>query len=134
MEELIPMFYKRASAPTDPDEGFEAHHLALLLGVFAAGAAGDLTLEPQNEEGELYRQLGRTALSLHSIFEGTSLVTVQALALISVYDFFSCSTQTLDSAWKMVSMALCLASSVSVFGSHHLLHTSTSLIRIDWPP
>lgn len=114
MEELIPTFYKqRASVDTSESEaGLEAHQLALLFGVFAAGSAGDMTMEPYSAEGELYRQLGRAALSLHSIFDGTSLVTVQALSLIATYDFFSCNTQTLDTAWKLVSMALCLASSV----------------------
>lgn len=119
MEELIPTFYKRktSAAPFEFETGLEAHQLALLFGIFAAGSAGDMTMEPYSAEGELYRQLGRAALGLHSIFEGTSLVTVQALSMIAVYDFFSCNTQTLDTAWKLVSMALCLASSVRLLAS-----------------
>lgn len=113
-EELLPRFYKRRGfqlSPTDDPE-IVAHQLALLLAVFACGAAGDLTLDACNEEGETYRQLARSALSLHSVFEGTSLTTVQALALVGVYDVFNAGSQTIESAYKLHSLALCLGVSV----------------------
>lgn len=62
------------AAPRSGTEILE-HQLALLA-IFACGAAGDLTLEACDEEDETYRQLAKSALSLHSVFEGTSLATV----------------------------------------------------------
>lgn len=136
MEELLPKFYQRrgdagaertpvargavhspSSAATrvtrDGSPDIVEHQLALLLAVFACGAAGDLTLDACNEEGETYRQLARSALSLHSVFEGTSLATVQAVALIGAYDFHSASAQTIESAFKLLSLAHCLGVTVS---------------------
>lgn len=121
MEELIPKFYKRsrgaghepnAASARDSSEIVE-HELALLLAVFACGAAGDLTLEACNEEGEMYQHLARCALSLHSVFEGTSLATVQAIALIGTYDMHSASAHTVESAFKLLSLSLCLGITVS---------------------
>lgn len=76
------------------------------------GAAGDLTQEAHNDEGDLYCHLSRCILSLHSIFEGTSVTTVQALSLIGIYNFFSANTQTLEAPWKLLSLSFSLASSV----------------------
>lgn len=122
MEELIPKFFKRnrnaryepvsSSSPRYGSEIFE-HQLALLFAVFACGAAGDLTLEACNEEGETYRQLARSALSLHSVFEGTSLATVQAVALIGAFDVFSASMETIETPFKMLTLALSLGITVS---------------------
>lgn len=113
MEELIPTFYKNGQNPEDEDEtGSASHRLALLIAVFACGAMGDLTMETCNEESEYYRQLARSALSLESIFEGTSMATVQAISLLGLYEFFNCSTLTLESAWKMQALSYSLASSV----------------------
>lgn len=113
MEELIPTFYMHRKGEQRDSSEIVEHQLALLLAVFACGAAGDLTLEACNEEGETYWQLARSALSLHSIFEGTSLTTVQAVALIGVYDIHSASVQTIESAFKLLTLALCLGISVS---------------------
>ena len=113
MEELIPRFYKnRLQDRNESEGGVVVHRLALLLAVFALGAIGDLAAEKPSEEGELYRQLARTALSLHSIFEGTSLATIQAVSLIGLYEFFSSNTRTLESAWKMQALSFSLGSSV----------------------
>ena len=114
MEELLPRFYKRRSYQQlmQGDSEIVPHQLALLLAVLACGAAGDLTLDACNEEGETYHQLARSALSLHSIFEGTSLTTVQAVALIGTYDVYTAGSQTIESAYKMHSLAFCLGISV----------------------
>lgn len=84
-EELLPKFFRRGSgglrvpaAVAAPRSGTEIleHQLALLLAIFACGAAGDLILEACDEEDETYRQLAQSALSLHYVFEGTSLAMV----------------------------------------------------------
>lgn len=133
MEELLPRYYKyREDAILEDEKGVAVHELALLLAVLASGAAGDLTQDAFNEEGELYRHLTRCALSLHNIFEGTSIATVQALSMAGSYDFFSANAETLETAWKVLSLTLCLASSVSepnIFGNQLL---TIPIIRTDW--
>ncbi len=57
IEELIPTAYKRL--PEGVMTKMDLHDLALLLVVFATGAAADLTLPPYNEEAERYRHLAR---------------------------------------------------------------------------
>lgn len=114
VKELLPRYYEhRGKALTEDECGVRVHHLALLLAILAVGAAGNLTQEAHNDEGDLYCHLSRCVLGLHSIFEGTSMATVQALSLIGIYNFFSASTQTLESSWKLLSLSFCLASSVS---------------------
>lgn len=123
MEELIPNFYKKRG---ESKYGMTVHSLALLIAVFASGAMADLTQDSCNEEGELYHRLSRTALGLQSIFEGTSLATVQAVALTGLYEFFSCSTSTLDSASKLQSLSFFLATSV------RLCSALTYYTLVDW--
>lgn len=119
----MPKFFRRSSgglrvpaAVTASRGGTEIleHQLALLLAIFACGAAGDLTLEACNDEGETYRQLAQSALSLHSVFEGTSLATVQAVAIIGAYGIFSASAQTIESPFKLLTLALSLGITVSL--------------------
>lgn len=133
MEELIPMFYRNREQASDENEtGTVVHRLSLLTAVFACGSMGDLTLETTNEEGELFRQLSRAALSLQSIFEGTSLATVQAVALLGLYEFFSCSSRTLESAWKMQALSFSLASSVCLHRNlSFLVLLIVSVYRLD---
>lgn len=134
IEELLPIFYSRRNDARLLRNSSEvtAHQLALLFAVFACGATGDLTMDACNEEGETYKQLARSALSLYSIFEGTSLVTVQALALIGAYDLYSASTETIEAAFKLLALAHCLGISVSPFHVHHNSSLSPELIRLDF--
>lgn len=135
MEELLPRYYKhKEKAVLEDEKGVSVHELALLLSVLASGAAGDLTQEAFNEEGELYRHLARCALSLHNIFEGTSTATVQALSLVGAYDFFSANAETLETSWKMLSLTMCLASSVSVgpLCANSLADNVNHLYRLDY--
>lgn len=133
MEELLPRYYKhKEKAVLEDEKGVSVHELALLLAVLASGAAGDLTQEASNEEGELYRQLARCALSLHNIFEGTSTATVQALSLVGTYDFFSANAETLESSWKMLSLAMYLASSVSVSAMREISLADNVITWTDW--
>lgn len=126
MGELLPKFYKHQDITQSPNDDHEiaAHQLALMLAVFACGAAGDLTMESCNEEGEMYKHLARSALGMHSVFEGTSLATVQALALVGAYDLYSASTETIESAFKLLGLAHCLGITVSL--NHSFLNPSSN--------
>lgn len=125
MEELIPIVYKKhpparsdqvVDLPSDSRGGqtrTDLHVLALLFAIFANGAVADLTLPAWNDEGELYYHLARTALSLKPVFDGAGLQAVEAVALLGSYNLFSCRNKGLEGTWKMMSLCLSLAASVS---------------------
>lgn len=130
IEELLPSIYKKSSGqPTMPilinpegdsssqsrSQAVDVHDLSLLLIVFAVGAVADMTLPPDNDEANLYYHLCRATMSLQSILDDTKLTTVQTIALMGAYDLFSCREATLEGAWKLLTIAMCLASSVSNF-------------------
>ncbi|OCB87167.1 hypothetical protein A7U60_g5682 [Sanghuangporus baumii] len=127
MEELIPIVYKRKRPPSvasrsgnSPNDSYggqartDPHALGLLLSIFAVGAVADMTLPPWNDEGELYYQLSRTALSLKPVFEGAGLHAVEAIALLAAYNLFSCRRRGLEGTWKILSFSLSLAASIGL--------------------
>lgn len=105
-------YLRRPQSPRP--EGTDLHDLALLLMVFAAGAAGDLTQNQYNEEAETYHHMARAALGLKSIFDGATLATVQATSLLGAYTVFSARRQNLETAWLLFNISFILAGSVSV--------------------
>ncbi|KAL5527974.1 hypothetical protein ACEPAG_6775 [Sanghuangporus baumii] len=127
MEELIPIVYKRrrshsvascsGTSSSDSSGGHQRtdpHVLGLLLSIFAVGAVADMTLPPWNDEGELYYQLSRTALSLKPVFEGAGLHAVEAIALLAAYNLFSCRRKGLEGTWKILSFSVSLAASIGL--------------------
>lgn len=117
MEELLPALYKQEWVDVEEDgpeseESPEMHQLALSLAVFSCGAVVDLTLPPYNPEAIIYNYLARAALSLKSVFEGTSFETIQTIVSLSKFEFFVSRKTSLESAWKLMSFGLVLASSV----------------------
>ena len=126
VEELLPAVYKRrrpslsqssfsdsSDIDGDLDAPVDLHDLALLLMVFACGAAGDLTLPPFNREAETYRQLARATLGLKNIFDGASLSAVQAVCFLGMFDVISGWKNTLETSWKMLCLGFSLSASVS---------------------
>lgn len=142
MEELLPLIYKgkyldpssRKDESVKYDGRHRMHNLALALALFACGAAGDLTLPPNNQEGKMYHALSLAAMSTHSVMSpgGASLETVQAIILIAQYDFFSCEKPTLESGWKVVSFALIVAASVCISADYCCSLADLSLDWIAW--
>ncbi len=110
IEELLPWIYRRKPDPLK--KPMSPHDVALVLVVFALGAAGDLTQPPNNNECELFKQLAKVALGLQNVFSFVSLSTVQAVALLANVDLASSRKYTLEEAWKVFSFALILAKSV----------------------
>ncbi len=130
VEELLPAVFKRrrpnmsqtsfsdhngSEMEGDPDDPVDLHDLALLLMVFACGAAGDLTLSPYNSEAETYRQLARATLGLKNIFDGASLSAVQAVCMLGMFDIISGRKNTLETSWKMLCLGFSLSASVCIF-------------------
>ena len=95
------------------------HSLALLLSVFAAGAAGDFTQPQYNEEAETYYYLARAALGIENIFDddggSATLETVQAMSLLGAYHVFSARKGSFEAATMLLNIAYCIAGSVSLF-------------------
>ncbi len=110
IEELLPWIYRRN--PDSLKKAASPHDVALVLVVFALGAAVDLTQPPNNNECQLYKQLAKVALGLQSVFNFVSLSTVQAVALLANVDLASSRKYTLEEAWKVFSFAMLLAKSV----------------------
>ena len=115
---LCAMGEQNASANTklyEDDITRRIYVTGLAFAIFACGSAADLTQKPNNEEGLAFNFFARTALGMHSVFgHGECLELVQALMLIASYDFFSCTTASLDFQWKVMSYAIVLAIRVSV--------------------
>ncbi|KAL5501529.1 hypothetical protein ACEPAH_8789 [Sanghuangporus vaninii] len=120
VEELLPLFYKKRSSSAGNVQA-DPHSLTLLFAIFACGAVADLTLPPWNEEADLYYRLAWMGFSLRSIFDGTSLQTIQALAIIASYDIFSCRRNSLEGTCKMISYSMSLAVSTDRDPTHFKL-------------
>ncbi|KAI9571978.1 fungal-specific transcription factor domain-containing protein [Boletus coccyginus] len=88
IDELLPIYYSNGPQEV-ADDNKSAHELALLFLVFAVGALVDLTQDPGNAEAEHYHQIARAAICLQPVLEKPSLVTIQALHLLSIYNAMS---------------------------------------------
>ncbi|KAI0730863.1 fungal-specific transcription factor domain-containing protein [Earliella scabrosa] len=95
------------------DDGKCPHLLAVLFFVFALGSLVDLTQQPCSAEAELYYRLGRAALSLRSVFDSPGIETVQATLLMGQYHSLCTVRYSLESAWRIFSLAAKLAQSVN---------------------
>ncbi|KAL1940728.1 hypothetical protein VTO73DRAFT_7769 [Trametes versicolor] len=106
------------------DDGRCPHLLAVLYFVFAVGALLDLTLQPCSAEAELYYRLGRSALSLRSVFDSPELETVQALVIMTKYHSLCTQRYSIESAWRIASLASKIGQSVG-------LHRDSALWKLD---
>ncbi|KAI0332685.1 hypothetical protein GY45DRAFT_1432896 [Cubamyces sp. BRFM 1775] len=97
-----------------PEDGRCPHLLAVLFFVFALGSLVDLTLQPCSAEAELYYRLGRAALSMRSVFDSPELETVQALVLMGEYHSLCIQRYSIESAWRIISLASKVAQSVGL--------------------
>ncbi|KAL4249930.1 hypothetical protein ABKN59_002009 [Abortiporus biennis] len=136
--EMLPSIYKRptvggASPPKDEYNG--PHDLALLYVIYGIGALMDLNQEPYNAEGEHYHQLARAALSLQPVLEKPSLVTIQALHLLSVYNGLAgnenmgSSETSLETTWSLLALAAQLSQAIGLHRDSSRWGLSDSLVN-----
>ncbi|KAG1736395.1 uncharacterized protein EDB91DRAFT_1142251 [Suillus paluster] len=109
MEELLPIYYSNGPVPPS-DETKGAHDLGLPLLVFAVGALMDLVQEPSNAEAEHYHQLAHAAICLWPVLEKPSLITIQALHLLSIYNAMSgnelaAKETSMETTWSLLILA-----------------------------
>lgn len=118
--EMLPSIYRRPMPESAAQLDYSGpHDYALLYLVFALGAVMDLKMEPYNAEGEHYHQIARAALILQPILEKPSVVTIQALHLLSVYNGMAGmepggGETSLETTWSVAAFACQLSHSVSL--------------------
>ena len=122
VNEMLPSIYgKQLLYPSDDYNG--PHDLALLFSIFALGSVLDVNLPtPSAEsEGEHYNQLALAALCLQQVLEKPSLVTIQTLHIVSLYNAMlgnevSSGESSMEFTWSLVNLAAHLAQTVSYIG------------------
>lgn len=134
MDELLPIHYSDGP-PKATDDNKSAHELALLFLVFALGALVDLTQEPENAEAEHYHQIARAAICLQPVLEKPSLVTIQALHMLSIYNAMSgnelsAKETSMETTWSLIVLAAHLSQTVCLI---ILLRDVRLLVLIRFP-
>jgi len=115
-DDMLPVIYDKQN-PIPGEDYSSPHDLALLFMIFAMGAL--VQLEPSNAEGEHFHQLARAALGLQPVLEKPSIVTIQTLHLMSIYNAMSGSDLKSDTSmeitWSLITLASHLSQTVRFF-------------------
>ncbi|KAF7360644.1 Zn(2)-C6 fungal-type domain-containing protein [Mycena venus] len=77
--------------------------MAVLFLIFALGSLVDLDLPANSSESDHYFDLAVAAMSIQSLFDDPTVVTVQALALLACY--YTYGKFTVEGGWSVISMA-----------------------------
>ncbi|KAF9224214.1 hypothetical protein BS17DRAFT_780653 [Gyrodon lividus] len=117
MDELLPVYYSNAP-PEATDEDKSAHGLALLFIIFAVGALVDIA-QDSNPEAEHYHQIARAAICLQPVLEKPSLVTIQALYILAMYNGmsgneFSAEETSMETTWSLIVLAAHLSQTIGL--------------------
>ncbi|KAI0698383.1 hypothetical protein BC835DRAFT_1269122 [Cytidiella melzeri] len=117
VDEMIPFIYKQ---PMNIPEGSPMHDysgphdIAVVFLACAIGTLIERDHENQTGEGEHYYHLARAALCLQPVLEKPSMVTIQALRLLSNYVAMSGTERdsSIETAWSLLTLSSQLAQSV----------------------
>ncbi|KAJ7646713.1 hypothetical protein FB45DRAFT_180259 [Roridomyces roridus] len=119
--ELLTSIYQHDWVDVDNPSTICLHKMAVLYFICALGTLVDLDLEPYSLEADHYFDLGCAALSVNSLFEHQTVVTVRALFLLTLYYAHGGRRFTMDGAWSTISLASSIAQSLGMhrasFGS-----------------
>lgn len=88
------------------------HGIAALFFIFAIATSAD---QSHAAESDGYYQLGKMALSLHSIFDTPQLDTIQAISLMAAYISNSDGKDAIEEGWSYLGLAIRFAISVCGF-------------------
>lgn len=132
-DDMLPFIYGKQK-PTPGEDYSSPHDLALVFMIFAMGAL--VQAEPSNAEGEHFHQLARASLALQPVLEKPSIVTIQTLHLMSIYNAMSGSDlkseTSMEITWSLITLASHLSQTVCFcpfFPSHH---THEDIPRLDF--
>ncbi|KAJ7467109.1 hypothetical protein FB451DRAFT_1040695 [Mycena latifolia] len=112
--ELLTQVYQpfHASGNEEQHRSVTIQQMAVLYLIFALGSLVDLDLPPYSSEADQYFDLGRAAMSVRSLFEAPTVVTVQALVLMAIYYSQGGQRYTMDGAWSTISFANSISQTV----------------------
>lgn len=134
-EDTLPVLYNK-QPPTPGEDYSSPHDLALTFMIFAIGAL--VQAEPSNAEAEHFHQLARAALALQPVLEKPSVVTIQSLHLISIYNAMSGSDlkndTSMEMTWSLITLASHLSQTVRPPLSFVLLETLSLHYSRETPP
>lgn len=127
---MLSTIYRKPHPNPSPDQINSAndyggpHSLALLFIIFAVGALVETSMPDEHHSkpvsaealAEHYRQVSRAALSLQPVLEKPSMVTIQTLHLMSIYNALSggdLETETsMEMTWSLITLAAHLSQTV----------------------
>ncbi|KAJ7476655.1 fungal-specific transcription factor domain-containing protein [Mycena latifolia] len=106
---------------TDEEEYTGPHDLALLFVVFAVGALVGDGGTGDSAEAEHLHQIARAALALQPVLEKSSLVTIQALHLLSIYNAMAGgpgapedAETSMEMTWSLITLAAHLSQTIGL--------------------
>ncbi|KAF7376610.1 Zn(2)-C6 fungal-type domain-containing protein [Mycena sanguinolenta] len=104
--------------------------IAVLYLIFALGSLVDLDLPSYNSDADHYFDVACAAMSIKPLFENPTVVTVQALTLISCYYAHGGRRFSMDGAWNTISLASNVSQAVARFTSRKFrISTLTQAIK-----
>ena len=108
------MFYNSSHYPIEASRMKEAnlHELALLFGICAIGAVGDISKPAPTIESDLFAHLARAALGMRSVYAHGTLQTAQAFLALGSYSLGRGGFGSESLAWTLMGYGFTIASSV----------------------
>ncbi|KAK0440198.1 uncharacterized protein EV420DRAFT_1650587 [Desarmillaria tabescens] len=116
IDEMLPVIYRKQSVPSSDEDYTGPHDLALLFVVLAIGSLVDG--ERGAEQAARFHQVSKAAICLQSVLEKPSIVTVQCLHLMSVYNAMNggdaANGTTMETTWSLTHLAVHLAHTIGL--------------------
>ncbi|KAF8190987.1 fungal-specific transcription factor domain-containing protein [Mycena galopus ATCC 62051] len=105
--ELLSLIYHNIGTEDEdqPTATATTQQMTVLFLIFALAALVDLDLPSDSTEAAEYLDLACAAMSLKSLFEDSTVETVQALTLFACYFGHGGPRFSMDRAWTMISLA-----------------------------
>ncbi|KAJ7267685.1 fungal-specific transcription factor domain-containing protein [Mycena haematopus] len=108
--ELLTLIYQHKPNPrTQHQSSVNPQQMAVLYLIFALGSLVDLDLPPYNSDADHYFDVACAAMSIKPFLENPTVVTVQALTLLSSYYAHGGRRFSMDGAWNTISLASSIA-------------------------
>lgn len=131
IDEILPVIYRKQSAPSTDDDHTGPHDLALLFVVLAIGSLVDG--ERGAEQAARFHQVSKAAICLQSVLEKPSIVTVQCLHLMSVYNAMNggdaANGTTMETTWSLTHLAVHLGHTIGLHRDSERWGLSNKMIQ-----
>ncbi|KAG2012284.1 nuclear protein [Coprinopsis cinerea AmutBmut pab1-1] len=116
IDDMIPIIYRR-QMPLPGEHYGGPHDLALLFCIFSISSL--IGESPSAAYGDHYYQIARAALALQPVLEKPTMVTVQVLHLMSMYNAMSGSADmggesSMETTWSLITLASNLSQTIGL--------------------